>query len=120
MRRAFDSLASLVIERLDEDPTRVDMLFVFVNAARDKVKLMWRDKSGVCLIYKRWDDDTAALPDIADGATRVTMDMKALAQLLEGTPMMTAAPTEPTAQMVARAAKASAKTWMTKKKNQGP
>ena len=46
MRRSFDSLASLVIERLDEDPTAGDTLFVFVNAARDKVKLLWRDESG--------------------------------------------------------------------------
>ena len=119
MRRSFDSLARIVIERLDEDPTRGDLLFVFVNAARDKVKLMWRDASGVCLVYKRWDDDTAALPEIADGATRVVMDMKALGQLLVGTPMTTAVAAEPTAKTVARAAKSSAEKWMAQQLDQG-
>jgi transposase len=115
MRRSFDGLASLVIERLDEDPTRTDTLFVFVNAARDKVKLLWRDGSGVCLLYKRWDDDVASLPEITEGAVHVTMDRAALAHLLAGTPATTTAQVEPTAKQVARAAKAAAKKVLAKK-----
>ena len=82
MRCSFDSLATLVIEQLDEDPTRSDALFVFVNVARDKVKLLWRDENGVCLLYKRWDDDVASLPEIGDGVTHVTIDSDSLARLL--------------------------------------
>jgi transposase len=115
MRRSFDGLANLVIERLDEDPTRTDTLFVFVNAARDKVKLLWRDGSGVCLLYKRWDDDEASLPELADGAVHVTMEREALARLLAGTPATTTAQTEPTAKQVARAAKKAAKKFLAKK-----
>ena len=114
MRRSFDSLAALVIERLDEDPTRGDTLFVFVNPARDKVKLMWRDGSGVCLLYKRWDDDAAALPEIPDGAKRVVMEFSALARMLDGAPMKTATQMQPTPKAVAHAAKAAAKKWMKK------
>ena len=112
MRRSFDSLATLVIEQLDEDPTRSDALFVFVNVARDKVKLLWRDENGVCLLYKRWDDDVAWLPDIGDGVAHVTIDSDSLARLLRGTPATTTAPIESTAKQVAHAAKSSAKRWM--------
>lgn len=115
MRRSFDGLASLVIERLDEDPTRTDTLFVFVNTARDKVKLLWRDGTGVCLLYKRWDDDVAALPDLANDAVRVAMDRGALARLLAGTPASTAVTErEPTPKQVARAAKKAAKKFLQK------
>jgi transposase len=118
MGRSFDSLAALVIERLDEDPTRADTMFVFVNAARDKIKLLWRDHNGVCILYKRWDDDVASLPEIADGSTHVTMDRSALARLLAGTPATTASQVEPTAKQVAHTAKAAAKKWMQQKQNQ--
>jgi transposase len=119
MRRSFDSLAAVVVERLDEDPTRSDTLFVFVNAARDKVKLLWRDESGVCLLYKRWDDDEAALPEVPDGAKHVTMELSALARLLRGAPVTTPTQVEPTAKATARAARAAARTWLMTQQNQG-
>ena len=74
----------------------------------------WRDGSGVCLLYKRWDDDVAALPEIPDGAKRVVMELSALARLLDGAPMKTAAQMEPTKKAVAHAAKAAAKKWVKK------
>ena len=112
MRRSFDSLATLVIEQLDEEPTRSDALFVFVNVARDKVKLLWRDENGVCLLYKRWDENVPSLPEVGDGVTHVTIDRDALARLLRGTPAAKSAPMDLTAKQVARAAKSSAKRWM--------
>jgi transposase len=119
MRRSFDSLAALVVERLDEDPTRNDVLFVFVNARRDKVKLLWRDGNGVCLLYKRWDDDEAQLPTIPEGADRVVMDMAALARLLSGVPTLSKMQVEPTAKDVARAARTAARKMMEQQQNQG-
>ena len=66
----------------------------------------------MCLLYKRWDDDIASLPEIADGATHVTMDRSALSRLLVGSPARSAAQAEPTTKQVSRAAKAAAKKWM--------
>lgn len=113
MGRSFDALAAVVVERLDDDPTRTDTVFVFANAARDKVKLLWRDATGVCVLYKRWDDNEAALPEVGDDAIAVTMDAAALARLLRGTPANPRAQQQPTPKDVARTAKASARKAMT-------
>ena len=105
MRRSFDGLAAVVVERLDEDPTADDALFVFINARRDRAKLLWRDGSGFCLLYKRLDARLFALPvDLPADATRVTLEAGALAALLDGAPEEP--PRQPTMKETARAAKA--------------
>ena len=108
MRRSFDSLAKLVVEKLEDDPTIEGAMFVFVNAKRDKVKVLWRDTNGFCLLYKRWDDDVAALPEIPDGTTRVTMDAATLARLLDGAALKASTPAPPTTRDVVRAGRALA------------
>lgn len=119
MGRSFDALAAVVVERLDDDPTRTDTVFVFANAARDKVKLLWRDSTGVCLLYKRWDDEEAALPEIGDDAIAVTMDAAALERLLRGTPADPIVRRQPTTKDIARAAKAVARKKMAEAADQG-
>jgi len=105
LRRSFDGLGALVVEKLDEDPTVDGALFVFVNTKRDKAKLLWRDATGFCLLYKRLDTRVFALPDLPAQGTRVTLDARSLAVLLDG------APVEPipraTAKDMARAARAA-------------
>jgi transposase len=85
MRRSFDGLARAVVETLGEDPRARHSLFVFVNHKRDRIKVLWRDTTGWCLLYKRLDENVVALPThIPDGATSVSVDAKALARLLDG------------------------------------
>ena len=52
MRKSFDTLASLVCDVIDEDP-QSGHLFVFVNGRRNRVKILWWDRFGYCLLAKR-------------------------------------------------------------------
>jgi transposase len=51
-RKAHDGLCSLVREEFDEDPFTGDV-FVFFNKARDRIKLLYWDRNGFWLLYKR-------------------------------------------------------------------
>ncbi len=107
MRRSFDGLAALVVERLDEDPTADGALFVFINRRRDRAKLLWRDATGFCVLYKRLDARVFDLPDVSADTTLVVLDARALATLLDGVPE--AGPPRATSRDVARAGRILAK-----------
>jgi transposase len=107
MRRSFDGLATLVIEKMNEDPTAHGALFVFVSTDRTRAKLLWRDATGFCILYKRLDSLVFALPDIPRGAARIVLDTRTLSTLLDG--VAESAPPPTTVKGVARAAKALAR-----------
>jgi transposase len=52
MRRGFDGLAALVQQRLGADPFS-GHLFIFRGRRGDRVKLLWWDGDGMCLLAKR-------------------------------------------------------------------
>ena len=52
LRKSFDTLAALVCEVIDEDP-QSGHLFVFLNRRRNRVKILWWDRSGYFLLAKR-------------------------------------------------------------------
>jgi transposase len=52
MRKAIDSLAALVVEEFQNNP-QSGHLFIFFNRSRDKVKIIYWDKNGFVLHYKR-------------------------------------------------------------------
>jgi transposase len=85
LRRAFDGLALAARERLGEDP-RAGGLFVFTNRRANRCKVVWFDRTGACLLYKRLHDARFRLPAAAD-APGVRIDGAALARLLDGVPI---------------------------------
>lgn len=77
MRRSFDSLSQAAREHLGEDPNG-GALFVFANKRRNRLKVLWFDGSGHCILYKRLHRARFELPD----DTRI--DARGLAAILRG------------------------------------
>ena len=84
MRKSFDTLAALVIDVVDEDP-QSGHLFLSVNRRRDRLKVLWWDRSGYCLLAKRLEHGQFRVFDQAKGKSGA-FEMKAseLALILDG------------------------------------
>jgi len=84
MRKSFDTLAALVAEVVDEDP-QSGHLFLFVNRRRDRLKVLWWDRSGYCLLAKRLEHGQFRVFDRADGkAGAFELSASELSLVLEG------------------------------------
>jgi transposase len=83
MRRSFDRLAQVAREVVGEDPQKGAML-VFVGKRGTRLKVLWWDRNGLCLLYKRLHGAVFEMPR-GDGVTgSVRIDAVALARLLAG------------------------------------
>ena len=83
MRKSFDGLHTLVRQVFDLDPLD-GHLFLFVNRRRDRIKLLWWDRDGLAMWYKRLEMGTYQLPVVSDDAQGVEIDATQLALLLSG------------------------------------
>jgi transposase len=84
MRRSFDALALAVRERLALDPES-GALFVFASKRGNRLKVLWFDHNGYCLLYKRLHRALFELPDAtASDRPLVPIDARALASILRG------------------------------------
>ena len=83
MRRSFDRLAEVVRISLGEEP-QSGALFVFVGKRSTAVKVLWWDKNGYCILYKRLHRALFVMPRVGDEQRVVKIDSKALAALLSG------------------------------------
>ena len=85
MRKGFNSLASLVESALALDPFS-GHLFVFRSRRGDRVKVLWWDRDGYCLWYKRLEKGCFRFPAgaAAPGATHVEVKAADLMMILEG------------------------------------
>jgi transposase len=83
MRRSFDRLAACAREVVGEDPEGGAM-FVFASRTRRRIKVLWFDRNGYCLLYKRLHQAVFELPAAGAGAASVRIDGTALARLLGG------------------------------------
>jgi transposase len=81
-RKAHDGLCAIIRDQFRDDPFSGDV-FVFHNAARDRVKLLVWDRNGFWLLYKRLERGTFPFAVRGEG-TRVEIERAQLAMLLEG------------------------------------
>lgn len=90
MRRSFDGLAAQVRQRLARDPTD-GHLYCFVNRRRSLMKVLFFDRTGWCILYKRLEEGTFELPKAVPGSQRVELAAAELALILEGIDLNSAA-----------------------------
>jgi transposase len=83
MRRSFDGLAGIAAAVVGLDP-RSGHLFVFFGRNRDLAKVLFWDRTGFCLFYKRLEKGTFRLPVVPKDATAIELAAADLALILEG------------------------------------
>lgn len=81
MRRSFDGLLALIEQYVREDPFS-GHLFVFRGRRGDRVKILFWDRDGFWILYKRLEKGTFRFP--SGPGERVEMEAADLALLLEG------------------------------------
>jgi transposase len=81
-RKQADTLAAFVQEALAADPFS-GAVYVFRAKRADRIKLLWWDGTGICLLTKRLEGNVFRWPPVEDGVLRLTPAQ--LAALLEGT-----------------------------------
>jgi transposase len=78
LRWGFDRLAGVAEQHLGRR-ARSGALFVFFGKRRSALKILFADRTGMCLFYKRLDAGTFRVPDaVEDGAKSVVLDERAL------------------------------------------
>ena len=83
MRRSFDALAAEIRQRLGEDP-QSGTLYVFVGKRPTRAKVLWWDRNGFCLLYKRLHQALFHVPSGQPGSAAIQISGGALAELLAG------------------------------------
>ena len=83
MRKSHHALAAIVREHLGIDVLAGHLVF-FVNKRRNLAKLLFFDRSGLAILYKRLEAGSFQLPEVQEGAERAEIDPASLAMILEG------------------------------------
>ena len=86
MRFGFDRLAQVARERIGQDPVAGGALFVFAGKKATRLKVLWFEGHGLCILYKRLHRAVFELPSGQDGGASVRIDAAALGRLLAGVP----------------------------------
>lgn len=83
LRRSFDGLEQCVREVLKQDPES-GALFIFAGKRGTSLKILWWDKPGYSILYKRLTHGVFRLPDAVSGESSVLIDARELALILQG------------------------------------
>ncbi len=81
LRRGFDGLAALVRSQLQADPLS-GHLFVFFNRRADRLKVLYWDRDGLCIWYKRLERGRFHFP--SSDATSLELTPGQLQMILDG------------------------------------
>jgi transposase len=83
LRKGFDALSGLVTAAFSQDPTS-GHLFLFVNRRRDRLKILYWDRDGLAIWYKRLESGSFQLPVVAPDAVSIEMSPTQLTLILSG------------------------------------
>jgi transposase len=83
MRKGFEGLYGLAREQMQCDPLS-GHIFVFANASRNRLKLLFWDGSGLWVCAKRLEKGRFRWPEAKSGETKVTLSAAELTLLVGG------------------------------------
>ena len=83
MRCSFNKLSMLAEHVMQQDPL-TGHLFVFFNKSGDKCKILWWDRTGFAIWYKRLEEGTFERLLGPNDTTALEIDMAKLTWVLEG------------------------------------
>jgi transposase len=83
MRCGFDRLAELARSVTGEDPLS-GHLFIFRGRGGDRLKILYWDRDGYALWYKRLEEGTFKLPRLDGSGASVQLRASELAMMLDG------------------------------------
>jgi transposase len=88
MRKSFDGLSGLVQECFSQD-LLTGHLFLFLNRRRDRIKILFFDRDGLVIWYKRLESGSFEMPRTTAG-DGVELQPAQLAMILSGIDMRSA------------------------------
>jgi len=88
LRKSFDGLTGLVQECFGQDPL-TGHLFLFLNRRRDRIKILYFDRDGLAIWYKRLEAGSYQMPQ-SGAQDSVELQPAQLAMLLSGIDLRTA------------------------------
>jgi transposase len=95
MRKGFDGLSGMVLEFLGQDPLS-GHLFLFFNKRRDRAKILFWDRDGLLIVYKRLEAgsfqnlDPTSRTEHVSGTAGLELSVTDLTLILNGIDLTTA------------------------------
>lgn len=83
MRKGFDGLSGLMINKLKQNPLSGD-IFIFINRQRTLIKLLVWDQTGFAIWHKRLEQGTFEMPSVDPSSSSVEINRQKLMLILEG------------------------------------
>jgi len=83
LRKGFDGLSAAVQTVFDRNVLD-GHLFLFLNRRRDRIKILWWDRDGLAVFYKRLERGSYEVPRHAPDSKRLRLDATQLSLLLSG------------------------------------
>jgi transposase len=83
LRKGFDALSGLVTTAFSQD-LMSGHLFLFVNRGRNRLKVLYWDRDGLAIWYKRLETGSFQLPAISHDAVAIEMSPTQLNLILSG------------------------------------
>ena len=83
MRKGHDGLFALVRNTLKLDPFS-GHLFVFFSRRRNRIKILFFDRGGFALFYKRLEKGRFRIPEVKPGASHIEIEASQLSMILDG------------------------------------
>lgn len=83
MNYSFDHLMGQAEAIFNQDSLS-GHLFLFLNSSRDRIKILFWDRDGFCIFYKRLEAGTFQLPDFESSQPGIELTYAQLTNLLGG------------------------------------